>query len=284
MASVIITMMSRTSALRSILFVGLLILAALFIVRERLPAQDPNVLFQQAVQAGNRKDYDTAISIFSHLILNRPSAESLWYARGMSYELKGDRAGRSGSEAYYAKAEADFTQAVSLKPDFQDALMSLGIVCDERGKHDVAIDSFTKLIHLAPTHPGVFHNRALAYWAKGKYPKAADDLTEAIQSDADEPDDYNLLGWLRAACPEADLRDGKKAVEYATKACELTSWKNSGYVDTLAAACAETGDFDRAIQWERMSLAAPDLGDRDKAERQACMALYQTHKPYHWDN
>ncbi|MBW2174340.1 MAG: hypothetical protein JRF64_06815 [Deltaproteobacteria bacterium] len=37
-----------------------------------------------------------------------------------------------------------------------------------------------------------------------------------------------------------EVRDGAKAVEEATKANELTNWKNARYIGTLAAAYAES--------------------------------------------
>jgi serine/threonine-protein kinase len=47
------------------------------------------------------------------------------------------------------------------------------------------------------------------------------------------------------------VRNGHKAVEDATKACELTQWNDMNSVDTLAAACTGTGAFDRAVKFER---------------------------------
>ena len=57
----------------------------------------------------------------------------------------------------------------------------------------------------------------------------------------------NNLAWLEATCPNADFRDGKSAVEHATRSCRLTQWRVHAYVSTLAAAYAEEGDFPKAV-------------------------------------
>ena len=57
---------------------------------------------------------------------------------------------------------------------------------------------------------------------------------------------FNQLGWVWATCPDPDIRNGERARECATRACELTEWTEPGFLDTLAAACAECG-----LAWER---------------------------------
>ena len=76
------------------------------------------------------------------------------------------------------------------------------------------------------------------------------------------------------------MRDGKSAIKAAQKACELSKWKDWRYIDTLAAARAEAGEFDQAISYENQALALatdqPDLVRKAKERLQ----LYQQHKPY----
>ena len=65
---------------------------------------------------------------------------------------------------------------------------------------------------------------------------------------------------------------------HATKACQLSEWKDIDALDTLAAAYAESGDFADAVKWQTK---ARDLAPaNDKADLQSRLGLYQAHKPY----
>lgn len=59
--------------------------------------------------------------------------------------------------------------------------------------------------------------------------------------------------WLSATIPDEKFRDGKQAVELASKACELIAWQWQSFVGTLGAACAEAVDFDQAIEHQKRS-------------------------------
>ena len=84
---------------------------------------------------------------------------------------------------------------------------------------------------------------------------------------------------IMAACPEAKFRDGKRAVEFATRACELTKWKNPSFLDTLAAAHAEAGDFDAAVTWQTRAIELL-TDERQKDDYRSRLVLYQAKKPY----
>jgi tetratricopeptide (TPR) repeat protein len=86
------------------------------------------------------------------------------------------------------------------------------------------------------------------------------------------------LAWIYATSPDGSLRDGRKAREQALKACELSEWKAGAAIESLAAACAETGSFAEAVKWQEKALElAPPT---QKAQLRSRLELYQSGKPY----
>jgi hypothetical protein len=103
-------------------------------------------------------------------------------------------------------------------------------------------------------------------------------VQEAVRLEPENAVFCNKLAWLLATCPAAPFRDGAQAVKFATKACEKTCWKEPYPIDILAAAYAETGKFDNAIQWEKKAMElAPE---QQKAEFRARLELYEKDQPY----
>ncbi len=88
----------------------------------------------------------------------------------------------------------------------------------------------------------------------------------------------NELAWLLATCPDDKYRDAKRSVELATKACELTGWRQWNNLDTLAAAYAETGNFTEAVKWQEKALEL--VPGQRKPEIAHRLELYKSGTPY----
>jgi tetratricopeptide (TPR) repeat protein len=158
-----------------------------------------------------------------------------------------------------------------------------GQVHAQKGEYEAAVVDFTKAIELAPEQaPGQVAARfcrGQVYAQKGEYDQAIADFTEAIRLDPAQAVGHNNLAWLLATCPEAAVRDGPKAVENATRACELSEWADSHCLGTLAAAHAEVGQFEQAVECQVKAIEAPTPDyDRDAARMR--LELYRAGKPY----
>ena len=69
-------------------------------------------------------------------------------------------------------------------------------------------------------------------------------------------------------------------MEDAKLACRIDSWDNWDYIDTLAAAYAEAGDYENAIKFEEKAIKKARNADGVKDAQQR-LALYQRHQPFH---
>src|SRR6184192_1957138 len=156
---------------------------------------------------------------------------------------------------------------------------SLGDSDEASAEYDKAIADYDEVIRLDPKDVFAYIYRGCAYERKGDYDKAIADYDEAIRLDPKGAKAYNGFAWLLGTCPQVSFRDGKKAINYAIKAWELS--KDPAFLDTLAAAYAEAGDFKQAIKWETKFLETPNLSEKNTTGGKSRLALYQAHKPYH---
>jgi len=183
----------------------------------------------------------------------------------------------------YATAITNYDEAIQRDGNNGGIYYHRGVCYQVKGDNDKAVKDFTEAIRLIPNLTPAYEGRGTAYNGKGEYDKAVADYSEAIQLEPKRALSWNGLAWLYATCPQANLRDGKKAVEHAKQACGLSEWKDPNMVDTLAAAYAENGDYEQAVKWATKYLETPNLSAKETPGAKSRLALYQGHKPYHRD-
>jgi hypothetical protein len=93
---------------------------------------------------------------------------------------------------------------------------------------------------------------------------------------------FSDLGWLLASCPAVELRNGPQALVHATRACELTGWKDHQSITVLAALYAKLGNFPMAVKWqqEALSLLSPQDRPRRQTNYQSRLNRYQAGEAY----
>jgi tetratricopeptide (TPR) repeat protein len=212
--------------------------------------------------------YDKAIQDYNDAIRLDPKYADAYFSRGIAWSGKGE----------YDKAIKDFNDAIRLNPKHSMVNYRRGAVWTMKGEYDKAIKDFDEAIRLNPKNVNIYKIRSIAWSAKREYGKAIEDCNEAIRLDPKDLIAHNNLAFILASCPEARCRNGAMAVKHATKACELSGWQYEDCVDTLAAAYAETGNYDEAIkrQQQAIQLAPKDKKDNYKAK----LELYKQGKPF----
>jgi Flp pilus assembly protein TadD len=99
-----------------------------------------------------------------------------------------------------------------------------------------------------------------------------------------EPADVTVLNqtaWIEATSPDAALRHGAAAVALATKAVRL-SGGGPEYLDTLAAAYAEAGNFSEAVATAERALGLAETTAKAKLAEglRARLTLYRRGAPF----
>ena len=216
----------------------------------------------------SKGEYDKAIADYNEAVRINPKFAAAYNNRGNAWYAKGE----------YDKAIEDYNEALRVDPKFAIAYVNRGNARDTKGEYDKAIEDYNEALRIDPTFAAAYDNRGSTWHAKGAYDKAIADYNEALKIDPKLADAYAGLAWLRATCPEAPYRSGKRAVADATKACELTGWKDVDCIGTLAAAYAESGDFEKAVKWQTKVVEL--IKEANKARFTWRLRLYKAGRPY----
>jgi tetratricopeptide (TPR) repeat protein len=243
----------------------------------RLDPRNEAAYLNRGLAWSYRNDPDKAIADYNEALRLDPSYSDAYYSRGNDWRSKQE----------FDKAIADYTQAIRLDPTFALAYNNRGFAWSEKKDYDRAITDYDEAIRLAPESPLPYTNRIVAWTAKvddwivrNQYDQVIAGYGALMRLNPRDPTPYNGRAWLRATCPDARYRDGKKALEDALRACQLGEYSRAGDVDTLAAAYAESGDFDSAVRWqEKAERMLPD-DDTWKKGYGARLELYRARKPY----
>lgn len=113
-----------------------------------------------------------------------------------------------------------------------------------------------------------------------RFDEALAGLDEWIASQPNAPTPINDKAWLLATCPDERFRDGTQAVELATRANQLSNYNTGAYLDTLAAAHAEAGDFENAVKWQREAIACAKRNNEMDGGYQQRLQLFESRQPY----
>jgi protein O-mannosyl-transferase len=219
--------------------------------------------------------WQNTVKLFEHAIAVTPENAEAQFGLAVGIEDEGRVNG----------AILHYRIAVEINPQDYRAHYRLGDCYKKEGRWDLALQEYN-LAFAADINPDdyIAHlHLADALSHLGRNQEALSHLDEALRIKPDSPQTMNNFAWLLATCPDANIRDGARAVQLAERACELTGYQMTVYIGTLAAAYAEAGRFDDAIAAAQKACAlAKESGEQDLLQKnQELLELYRAHRPYH---
>ncbi|HJZ59568.1 MAG TPA: tetratricopeptide repeat protein, partial [Gemmataceae bacterium] len=201
-----------------------------------LRPNNPGVLVNRAQALSEAHDVEAAILDLRRAAALAPNYAVAHTSLGHALFVKGDQEG----------ALAALRRAIALDPKSGRALSNIGLVYMDRGDLAVAVEFQRKALAADPKDRTTRFHVGEALGRLGKWQEAIssyEDLTRLLPNDAWG---FNQLAWLLATCPDANLRDGARAVEMAKKGHQIG--KSDGFSwNTLGVAHYRAGNWTEAV-------------------------------------
>jgi len=237
---------------------------------QKLP-NEPILYFQKAVCLIAKGDLEGAGKLHEKIVeLNPNSSDArIVLAGGLLVQGKNK------------EAIAALRDAVRLGPEEQRAFLRLSEALEKDGQLEESLKVMLQVVTKWPEHCEASRAASgLAARLKDEQ-KAIEVLQNALASCGHDPQVLNDLAWRLATSKQSQLRDGSKAVELARKASAIAEDDNPIFLDTLSAAFAEVGNFEKALDTaQRAQQVASEHGSAGMdADIAAHIELYRKQQP-----
>jgi Tfp pilus assembly protein PilF len=173
-----------------------------------------------------------------------------------------------------------YERALRLRDGNVAAHFGLGRALAAKRKVDAAIFHFRKALSIQPDYIAAANDLGALFAGKGEIKEAISAWRQTLMFDPDNADAANDIAWVRATAADADLRDGKEALDLAKRALR-GGGENPVVLRTFAAAQAELGQFtDAGATSERAEELARRNGDFAMAEDlRKCIESFRRGEP-----
>ena len=182
----------------------------------------------------------------------------------------------------YAKAGEQFDEAIRIDPKLALAYANRGVNWHVEKKYDKAMADFDKALDIDPQAHARLQHAAATYGAKrGITPRHSRIGTNRFAL----PPMSRAAIATKPGCTPLACRSAIATVKWRwkmrRKLASCPSGRNGSYVAMLAAAYAELGKFDEAVEWQKKAIAMNKHPEkRDTIEQQKRLELYEAGMPF----
>ena len=187
---------------------------------------------------------EAAIPHYATALKSKPDYAEAEYNWGSALALEGK----------LNEAEGHFLAALRLSPDYAEAHNSYGNLLVLQGRTDNAIAEYRAAIRAKPDYAEAhcFLGRALA--RQKQFGEAVTEFRATLKAKPDHLAALNDLAWILATAKDGQIRNVPEAIKLAERACRLSPKGDALYLDTLAVADSEAGQFAGAIEASEKAL------------------------------
>lgn len=209
-------------------------------------------------------DFDLALIDYTEAVRLDPMNAEVYCERASVRQLKGN----------FELAISDFSEAIRIDSNCISAFAGRAKLRSQMGELESALEDLTEIIRLDPDDDRAYIDRAEILFNRGDINGTIEDYVEALRI---LPGNWRLtqrVAWWRATHPDEKCRDGKQAVEFAKRLREIPFWPEE--MKITAAACAETRDFETAVEWAEKAMSWGNVSVEDQNR----LDLYRARQPY----
>lgn len=200
----------------------------------------------------HEKDYSGAISLCNVVLASedRDGFAFLLRAQAISFDNFGTRASRI--------AMLDVEKYMAMNPSNANAIALKAKLLTDMNKDEEAEKLYDEAVKLRPKVGKYYEMRGTGFFRAGDHERAVEELLKAIELEPLNEKFPAVLAWMYAASgssyknTDKPIQDLEKAYEYATKACELSDWKNEDLIRMTISITSSLGKTDECRKLERI--------------------------------
>jgi tetratricopeptide (TPR) repeat protein len=166
------------------------------------------------------------------------------------------------------------------------AYYNLGRMLAMQGNFAESAESLKQAISLQQRNWRLHAMLAFALHESGQESAANEQYRQASRLNSKWVEALNQEAWLLATNPDARKRSARTARQFAQQVCQATAGRQARFLDTLAAAEAEAGNFSLAIETAKHAIAIASSDQQASLAREITgrLQLYEKNQPIRTDS